>query len=131
MNELCAICGCTLSRSGVYADETTEGRSYRSEHHLVAERFFGRSANRPGTRRNGVFSSCPWGMEGKSEVFCFECHEELLHNPVLLPDDLKKFAQLVSERGLSENIKGEDRTKAAGRIVLFHEIIARGLKDIL
>lgn len=70
-------------------------------------------------------------MEGKSEVFCFECHEELLHNPVLLPDDIKKFAQLVSERGLSENIKGEDRTKAAGRIVLFHEIIARGLKDIL
>jgi hypothetical protein len=49
----------------------------------VAERFFGRSNNRRGTQRDRVFEECPWGIEGQTAVFCYDCHEELLHNPVL------------------------------------------------
>jgi hypothetical protein len=95
----------------------------------VLERFFGRSINRRGTKTLGVFNSCPRGFEGESGVFCYECHEELLHNPVLLPEDVKLFSELVRLRGLSEDEKTEDRSKIAGRIVLFHEVIAQGLRN--
>jgi hypothetical protein len=63
-------------------------------------------------------------------VFCYECHEELLHNPVLLPEDIARLADLVQLRGLSEERKTEDRSKIARRVVLFHEVIARGLKAL-
>jgi hypothetical protein len=72
--------------------------------------------------------SCPWEQEGRYQLFCYECHEELLHNPVLLPEDIVVLAELVRRRDLSEDIKLEDRTKIAGRVKLFHEVIARGLK---
>jgi hypothetical protein len=113
-----------------YARPTVEGRSGASKHHFVAERFFGRSNNRRGTKTEGIFASCPWGHEGDSALFCYECHEELLHNPVLLPDDISLFAELVRARGLSEASKTNDRKKIADRIVLFHDVIARGLRDI-
>jgi len=48
-----------------------------------------------------MFTACPWGHEGESGVFCYECHEELLHNPVLLPEDVGRFAELVR----LENVK--------------------------
>ncbi|MGD0294750.1 MAG: hypothetical protein ABSB30_12935 [Terracidiphilus sp.] len=129
MAEHCAICGCVLYRSkGTYARATTEGRRHATKHHFVAERFFGRSKNRQGTKTEGIFASCPWGLEGKYEVFCYECHEELLHNPVLLPADVTLFAELVQLRGLSETEKSGDRKKIVGRIALFHEVITRGLK---
>lgn len=72
--------------------------------------------------------SCPWGHEKESKVFCFECHEELLHNPILLPGDIAQFAELVKLRGLEEDQKPRSREKIAGRVVLFHEVIARGLE---
>jgi len=96
----------------------------------VAERFFGRSSNRPGTKTEGIFKFSPWGYEGESEVFCYECHEELLHNPILLPEDFILFAKLVQMRGLSENLKTPDRSKIAGRVALFHDVINRGLKSL-
>jgi hypothetical protein len=107
-----------------------EGRSHATKHHFVAERFFGRSGNRQGTKTEGVFETCPWSHEGKSAVFCYECHEELLHNPVLLPQDIAAFSALVRSCGLSEDQKPEDRKKIAGRIKLFHEVIARGIKAV-
>jgi hypothetical protein len=61
-------------------------------------------------------------------VFCYECHEELLHNPILLPEEIALFAELMRMRGLSELVKTEDRSKIAGRVALFQEVIARGLK---
>lgn len=127
--ENCAICGCDLHRTAdTYARGTVEGRSHATKHHFVAERFFGRSSNRRGTKREGMFASCPWGHEGESEVFCYECHEELLHNPVLLPEDFVRFAELVRMRGLSEKTKTENRSKLAGRVVLLRDVISRGLK---
>ena len=131
MIEHCAICNCVLHRkAGTYARPTVEGRSHATKHHFVAERFFGRSANRQGTKTEGVFESCPWGHEGESAIFCYECHEELLHNPVLLPQDIVAFAALVSNRGLNEEEKSDKRNKIAGRIQLFHEIISMGIMAI-
>jgi hypothetical protein len=132
MIENCAICGCELHRiANTYARPTIEGRRGASKHHFVAKRFFGRSSNRRGTKTEGMFITCPWGHEGESGVFCYECHEELLHNPVLLPEDVVRLAELVRLRGLSEKVKSEDRSKIAGRVALFHDVIARGLKTLL
>jgi hypothetical protein len=129
MPETCAICGCELHRRpNTYARPTIEGRSHATSHHFIAERFFGRSITRRGTQTDGVFTSCPWGHEGESAVFCYECHEELLHNPVLLPEGIARFAELVRTRGLSEQVKTEARSKLAGRVVLFHDVITRGLR---
>jgi hypothetical protein len=67
MAEHCAICGCLLHRTAkTYARPTIEGRSHATAHHFVSERFFGRSANRKGTRTEGIFESCPWGHEGQT-----------------------------------------------------------------
>lgn len=129
--EYCGICGCALHRTaGTYALPTPEGRSHATRHHFVAERFFGRSSNRGGTKRDGVFATCPWDAEGESGVFCYECHEELLHNPVFLPGDIRTLAQLVKARGFSESEKSSDRSRLAGRILLLHEVIAAGLDAI-
>ena len=131
MPEKCSICGCALHRGGEYATPTVEGRSHATEHHYVPERFFGRSRNRRGTQRDGIFEQCPWGAEGARGVFCYECHEELLHNPVFLPDDISNFALLVKLRGLSEQMKPADRARIGGRIELLHEIVASGIRKLL
>jgi len=130
--EKCAICGCQLYRGGDdYAKPTVEGRGHATEHHYVAERFFGRSGNRPGTTREAIFKQCPWDIERKKDVYCYECHEVLLHNPVLLPEDIAGFADLVRRRGFGEEHKTEDRERLAGRIVLLHEVFSAGLRVLL
>ena len=101
-----------------------------SKHHFVAERFLGRSNNRRGTQRDRVFEECPWGVEHQTEVFCYDCHEELLHNPIFLPVDIAYLADLVKERRLDEDRKTESKDKIAGRIKLLNEIIQRGLKEL-
>ncbi len=127
VTENCAICGCRLHRDCEYAQPTLLGRSHATSHHYVAERFFGRSTNRRGTQRDAILTSCPWGHEGETVVFCYECHEELIHNPVILPADIQRLAQLVRLRGLSEPKKSENRSRIAGRIRLLQEVIAKGL----
>ena len=129
--ETCAICGCLLHwTKNTYASPSVEGRSHASTHHHVPKRFFGRSKNRKGTQREKIFKNCPWGHERETVVFCYDCHEELLHNPVLLPEDIKRFADIVRTKELSEDTKTELREKIAGRIKLFHEVIQRGLEEI-
>jgi hypothetical protein len=131
MSEMCVICGCPLHRGGEYAKPTVKGRSHATEHHYVAERFFGRSKNRRGTLREAIFDECPWGIEGKTGIFCYECHEELLHNPVFLPEDIQCFGELVKLCKLSEQAKTESCEKIGGRIKLLHEIIEKGLQELL
>ena len=97
----------------------------------MPERFFGRSENRPKTLGARIFEQCPWGLERETRAFCYDCHELLIHNPVLLPDDLVCFAAIVKERGLSEDDKDDSYEKLAGRVVLFNEIIRRGLAEIM
>jgi hypothetical protein len=128
--EVCVLCGCKLHRSGQYGRPTIHGRSHATKHHFVPKRFFGRSKNRSGPTRKGIFASCPWGHEGETGVYCFECHEELLHNPVRLPEDIAAFAKLVRKRGLAEDRKPKTRDKISGRIRLLHEILVAGLKAV-
>jgi hypothetical protein len=129
-SEVCTLCGCKLHRVGEYAMPTLLGRSHATKHHFVAERFFGRTKNRNGPKREGIFATCPWGHEGVTAVYCYECHEELLHNPVLLPADVSVFADLIRKRGLAEETKPETREKISGRIKLLHEILVAGLRAV-
>lgn len=131
MTEKCAICGCKLSRGRNYGKPTIEGRSHATKHHYVAERFFGRTANRKGVQRTPIFKKCPWNLECQTEVFCYDCHEELLHNPVFSPADITKFADLVKLKKLSEREKTDKRENLAGRIKLLHEVLETGIKTLL
>lgn len=134
--ERCALCGCVIHRSGGYAKPSLQGRSHASEHHFIAERFFGRTKNRPGETREAIFPDCPWeanglSLEGQKTQFCYECHEEMLHNPVFLPKDIAAMAEIVRRRGLNEETKDTDREKIAGRVMLLHDIISRGITAML
>ena len=129
--EHCAICGCLLNRRGMYASPTLQGRAHATKHHFVAERFFGRSANRKGTKRVRLFEKCPWNLEGEYEVFCYECHEILLHNPVLTRANVSDFAELVRMRGLNEPSKSKSSEKLSGRIQLFQQVLEKGIEILL
>lgn len=128
--ENCAICGCKLHRDGDYAKPTVKGRSHATEHHYVAERFFGRSANRPKDIRSSLFLEDEWKLEKKTAAYCYECHEELIHNPVFLPEDIAAFSDLVKSSGFAEAEKSDDRSKLAGRIRLLHKVIQAGLNTL-
>ncbi len=67
------------------------------------------------------------GAESQTVEFCYECHEELIHNPVILPKDILAFSQLVSANGLSETVKSSSRSLLAQRIILFQQIIHEGI----
>lgn len=115
------------TRAPGYAAHSAHGRSHATEHHHVAERFFGRSKNRRKEIREAIFAVCPWNHDKKAIVLCYDCHEELVHNSVLLLEDFERFAALVNARGLAEAQKSADRSKLAGRIRLFREVIDAGL----
>jgi len=132
MFEHCAICGCHVHRiANTYAQPSIAGRSHAARHYYVAERFFGRSKNRRGSSSEGIFSSCPWKQEGESGILCYECEKELLRNPVLLPDDVAHFAELVKRRGFGEKHKTESRAPIAGRVALLQQVIALGISAAL
>jgi VIT1/CCC1 family predicted Fe2+/Mn2+ transporter len=48
-----------------------------------------------------------------------------------LQEDLAALRELVRLRGLTEDLKSESREKLAGRVVLLHEVIAIGIKELL
>lgn len=124
--EHCAICGCELHREvNTYAQDSIAGRSHATNHHYVAKRFFIRKNN-----TCEIFQNSPWNINKKITLLCYECHEELLHNPVLLPEDICRLHELVKKKKLSEKIKSKDRKKIAGRVKLFHEIISKGILSL-
>ncbi len=123
--EKCAICGCRIHRKGDdYAKPNSKGRSHATKHHNIAKRFLNGD--------NPIFPKCPWPEEQKSpKEFCYECHEELLHNPIFLSADISGFAKLVERRNLNETNKTDNRSKIAGRIKLLHEVIEEGIRTLL
>jgi hypothetical protein len=131
MNERCGLCGCQVHRAGSYGVPSVLGRSHATRHHYVAERFFGRSANRRGSQREPVFAKCPWDFEGKLSIYCYDCHEVLLHNPVLLPNGIKRLRKIIVALGYGERKKERGYRKLAGRIRLLHDVIDAGLTSVL
>lgn len=130
VNTKCAICGCVINRGSEYATATIKGRSHVTKHHNVAVRFF-HAEDRAGNPKKPIFIVDSWALEGHTTEFCYECHEELLHNPVFLPDDILGFSELVRLRKLNETEKKESKKELAGRIKLLHEVLETGIKVLL
>ena len=63
-------------------------------------------------------------------VFCYECHEDVIHNSVFLRNDLEALAELVRLRGLNEDFKSDNRDKVGARIQLLHEVIEAGIQAV-
>jgi hypothetical protein len=131
MSDKCDICGCAIHTDGEYATDTAKGRSHASKHHYVANRFYGHSKNNKGKNRTAIFLEDPWKIKGKTGKFCYDCHEELLHNPVLLPEDLQRFVKLVNHNQLNEIEKTDSKEKLRLRIMLLHEALALGINKLL
>jgi len=135
----CAICGCELfgarrdkekgqlKRKVQYGEDSPEGRSYRTKHHYIAKRFLGREIFSGGDEQRLIKN------KRKYTFLCYNCHEELLHNPMLLPDDIEDFHELVDkeDKRLTEPTKGDDKDKLARRIELLHKVIETGIKVLL
>src|SRR5207237_10445348 len=97
----------------------------------VDQRFSGRSENRRGRQRERVFARCPCNLEGEFSIYCYDCHELLLHNPVLIPHDIERLRELIVARGYGERTKERGYRKLAGRIRLLHDVIDAGLASVL
>jgi hypothetical protein len=113
---------------GAYGSPSLKGRAHATEHHYVAERFFDEGT---AAECGPVFETCPWNARGRTGTFCYECHEMLLHNPVVLPANVISFARLVQLRGLDEVEKDTCRRRLAGRVQLLNEVIRTGLEALL
>ena len=135
MDERCAICNCILEiGKDEYGKHTLKGRRHASGHHYVAKRFFSSKDKKSGKKYKPIFtdSDFPWKIKPKETgTFCFECHEELLHNPVFLPEDIKRFSKLVNSKHYDEPDKTESREKLAKRIELLHDVFDKGIQALL
>jgi len=123
----CQLCGCLLGcEKGTYAQPTISGRSYGTWHHYIAKRFFSQ-------KDSIIFNKNYYKYTGKTEIFCYECHEELLHNPIFLPKDIDKFAMLIRRKRCGEGNQGKilKREKIGQRIMLLHKVISKGLDELL
>ena len=123
----CGLCGCVIQNNGGYAEPTVDGRSHRTKHHYVAERFFGRSNNRRGEIREGIFSVEELDIKPKFGEYCYDCHEELLHNPIILKSEMDKLAEIFKIIGANEDVKTERKDKLKQRIITLKEVIRKGI----
>jgi len=123
----CGLCGCVIHNNGGYAEPTVAGRSHRTKHHYVAERFFGRSNNRRGEIREGIFSDTELDIKPKIGEYCYDCHEELLHNPIILKTEMDKLSEIFKIIGANEDVKTESKDKLKQRIVTLKEVIRKGI----
>ena len=132
MNKInkCQICDCKIHNNGEYAKPTIRGRSHASRHHYIAERFYGRTKNKQKYKARPIFKDEFTEYEKKYGLFCYECHEELLHNPIVLPESINKLKKLIRKMGYHESSKGASRKKIAQRIKLFQEIISLGIDEL-
>ncbi len=58
-------------------------------------------------------------------------YEEFFHNPVFLFVDIRRLSELVKLRNLDEKEKPASRERLAVRIMLLHEIMERGIQELL
>jgi len=78
----------------------------------------------------GFLKNVLGALEGECDVFCYECHEILLHNPVFTRENILDFADLVNQKQLNEVQKTRSNEKLRGRVRLLHEVIELGLRAL-
>ena len=93
----CILCGIEFT-TGVYATES--GRYNRGKHHLFPSRFkkYGISQRSLAEKLN---------VESQDLDFvhlCYDCHEELLHNPVFTAKMIEKLSPLIKGKSLEDKV---------------------------
>lgn len=93
----CMLCRIEFT-TGVYATES--GRYNRSEHHLFPARFKKyRISQRSLAKKLNVETQA-----FHSVYLCYECHEELLHNPVFTTKMIKELSHLMRCKSLKDKV---------------------------
>lgn len=54
----------------------------------------------------------------------------MLHNPVILPEDIDRLATIIRAKGLNEDTKSDSKDKLAARIMLLQDIIHKGIDAV-
>ena len=100
----CILCGIEFT-TGAYATEN--GRYNRSEHHLFPARFKKYHISQRSLAKKLNLES----QDFDSVHLCYECHEELLHNPVFTTKMIKELSHLMRGKGL------EDKATTLSRVI--------------
>ena len=93
----CMLCGIEFT-SGAYATEN--GRYNRSEHHLFPTRFEKYHISQRSLAKKLNVES----QDFDSVHLCYECHEELLHNPVFTTKMIKELSHLMRGKSLEDKV---------------------------
>ena len=109
----CMLCGTKFSTKGVYA--TKNGQYNRSEHHLFPARFKKYHISQRSLAKKLNVES----RDFDSVHLCYECHEELLHNPVFTTKMIKELSHLMRGKSLEDKV-----------ITLFH-VIELGIREAI
>ena len=107
----CMLCGIEYSTGAVYATE--HGRHSRGRHHLFPRRFEKYDMSQEGFAKKLDVETRDLGFVH----LCYECHEELLHNPVLTAKMLDELSHLMRGKNFEDKV-----------IILSH-IIELGIKE--
>jgi len=110
----CQLCKAELqegNRNNTYG--TDGGMNHISRHHLFPKRFRNYFTD---DEIKQIFQIEPPMVLGE---FCYECHEEVLHNLVLNREIIDKLSKLF---------EGKDKKT---RIIIFHQIFKLGIESIL
>jgi len=93
----CVLCRIEFT-TGDYATES--GRHNKSEHHLFPTRF-----KKYGISQRSLAKKLDVETRDFDSVhLCYECHEELLHNPVFTAKMIKELSHLMIGKSLEERV---------------------------
>ena len=108
----CMLCGIEFT-TGVYATEN--GRYNSSEHHLFPTRF-----KKYGISQRSLAKKLNVETQDFDSVYlCYECHEELLHNPVFTTKMIKELGYLMLGRSLED------------KVIIISRVIELGIKEAI
>ncbi len=94
------LCGIKFSKTGVYAEKTESGQRYRAEHHLIPKRF-----EKYHISQRSLAEKLNVGTQDFVPVYlCYECHEELLQNPVFTAKMLEELSPLIKGKSLEDKV---------------------------
>jgi len=94
----CMLCGIEYPTGVVYASE--HGRRSRGRHHLFPRRFEKRGISQEKLAKKLDVETRDLGFVH----LCYECHEELLHNPVFTTKMIKELSHLMRGKSLEDKV---------------------------
>jgi len=110
---LCMLCGIKFTTGDVYGTES--GRHHKSEHHLFPTRLEKYHISQEGLAKKLNVET----RDFDSVYLCYECHEELLLNPVFTTEMIKGLSHLIKGKSLED------------KVVILSRVIQLGIKEAI